>query len=248
MNISADEALHSSITTLITELYQEAEVEVSGLRRRITPLGDLVGSLNLASKELPGLSQQVAMRYLIQQGVLLENPEAAARDELAGFLYANTSYGCIFLEATDHLTRRRFSVAHELGHYLLHFRPVLKIAEGDQEYLELIEALYRGRNDDPQETASGRVERMDQQFLEERLPPEARMEYEANQFATELLMPETVVRGLFARVMLRFSDDDLVSYVATEMLVSQEAMRWRLRNFHLLPLPERKFERGEEAE
>ncbi len=73
------------------ELYQEAEVEVPNVSRRITPLGDLVGSLNLASKELPGLSQQVAMRYLIQQGVLLENPEAAGRDELAGFLYANTS-------------------------------------------------------------------------------------------------------------------------------------------------------------
>lgn len=248
MNISSDETLHSSITTFIEELYQEAEVETPDLRRRITPLGGLVGSLNLASKELPGLSQQTAMRYLIQQGVLLENPEAAGRDELAGFLYANTSYGCIFVEANDHLTRRRFSVAHELGHYLLHFRPVLKIADHDQEYLELIEALYGGRNDDPQETASGRIERMDQQLLEMHLPPEGRMEYEANQFATELLMPETVVRGLFARVMLHLNDDDIVAYLATEMLVSQEAMRWRLRNFHLLPLYERKFERGEEAE
>lgn len=248
MSMSPDEALHTSITTLINELYQEAEAEVPNLHSRITPLGDLIGSLNLASKELPGLSQQVAMRYLIQQGALLENVEAVGRDELAGFLYASTSYGCIFVEANDHLTRRRFSVAHELGHYLLHFQPVLKIAERDQEYLELIEALYQGRNDDPQEMVSGRVEKMDQQFLEAYLPPEARMEYEANQFATELLLPEIVVRGLFARVFLRFNDDDLVSYLATEMLVSQEAMRWRLRNFHLLPLAERKFERRGEAE
>jgi len=247
MNIHSDEALHSSIKTLINELHQEAEIEVPNLRRRITPLGELVGSLNLANKELPGLSQQAAMRYLMQQGVLIENLEAAGQDELAGFLYANTFYGCIFVEANDHLTRRRFTSAHELGHYLLHFRPVLKIAEHDQEYLELTEALYRGRNDDPQETDSGHVERMDQQYLEAHLPPEARMEYEANQFATELLMPEIVVRGLFARAMLRFSDDDLVSYLATETLVSQEAMRWRLRNFHLLPLPERKLERGGEA-
>lgn len=248
MNTYSDEVLHSSITTLINELYQEAEVEVPDQHRRITPLGELVGSLNLASKELPGLSQQVAMGYLMQQGALIENLEVAGQDELAGFLYVNTSYGCIFVEANDHLTRRRFSVAHELGHSLLHFRPLLKIAERDQEYLELTEVLYRGRNDDPQETASGRVERLDQQLLEAHLPPEARMEYEANQFATELLMPEAVVRGLFARVMLRFSDDDLVSYLATEMLVSQEAMRWRLRNFHLLPLPERKFGHREEAE
>lgn len=248
MSISPDEALHSSITTHISELYREAEVEVPTLRRRITPLGELAGSLNLASKELPSLSQLAALHYLIQQGLLIENPEAAGRDELAGFLYASTSYGCIFLEANDHLTRRRFSAAHELGHYLLHFRPVLKLAGGELEYVELTEALYRGRNDDPQEMVSGRVERIDQQFLQAQLPSEARMEYEANQFATELLMPEDVVRGLFARVMLRFGDDDLVSYLATEMLVSQEAMRWRLRNFHLLPLPERTFERREEAE
>lgn len=248
MSISPDEALHSLITTLINDLYQNAEVEAPDLHHRITPLGDLVDSLNLASKELLGLSQQVAMHYLMQQGILIENAEDAGQDELAGFLYASTSYGCLFVEANDHLTRRRFSVAHELGHYLLHFLPVLKIAERDQEYLELVEALYRGRNDDPQETVSGRVEKMDQQFLEAYLPPEARMEYEANQFATELLMPESVVRGLFARVMLRFNDDDLVSYLATEMLVSQEAMRWRLRNFHLLPLPERTFERKGGAE
>lgn len=247
MNTYSEERLRSSITSLIEELYQEAEVETPDMRHRITPLGDLVGSFNLASKELPRLSQQAAMRYLIQQGALFENSEAAGRDELAGFLYVNTSYGCIFVEANDHLSRKRFSVAHELGHYLLHFRPLLEIAGNDQESLELVETLYRDRNDDPQETASGRVERIDQPLLKARLPSEARMEYEANQFATELLMPEVVVQGLFARAMLRFGEDDLVSYLATEMLVSQEAMRWRLRNFRLLPLLKHKTERGDDA-
>jgi Zn-dependent peptidase ImmA (M78 family) len=69
------------------------------------------------------------------------------------------------------------------------------------------------------------------------------MEYEANQFATELLMPEETVRGIFARAMLRMNDDDLVVYLAREMLVSLEAMRWRLRNLGLLPLPGRNTRR-----
>src|SRR5258708_26812175 len=116
MSQYSHETLQSSLRALINGLYQETEVEAPSLHRRITPLGELVGSFNLASKEIAGLSQQVAMRYLRQQGALIENLETARQDELAGFLYANTSYGCIFVEINDHLTRRRFSVAHELGH------------------------------------------------------------------------------------------------------------------------------------
>ncbi len=240
MSTDAIDSLHSSIRTLIHELYQQAEIPVPeiGMRRRITPLGELIGSLNLACAELPELSQQTAIQYLQMQGALVEATEVSGHDALAGFLYTYASNGCIFVEAGDPLVRRRFSAAHELGHYLLHFRPLLDITEKDQEYLELKEVLYRNRTDDPQDMTSGRVERPLHHLLGKHLPPEERMEYEANQFATELLMPEEIVRGLFARAMLRFRDDDLVSYVATELLVSQEAVRWRLKNYGLLPLPE----------
>jgi len=245
MSAYVDETLLASIRTLISELYREAEVEVSG-KSRITPLGELIGSSNLVLKELSGLSQQRAMEYLVQEGALVEAPRISGEDELAGFLYTNTLYGCIFVEAEDLLVRRRFSAAHELGHYLLHFRPLLVMAQRQQEYLELTEVLYRGQADDPQETASGQVVKSEQLVVGKQLPPEGRMEYEANQFATELLMPAEIVRGLFARAMLRFSENDLVSYLATEMLVSQEAIRWRLKQFGLLPLPQGRSQRGEE--
>jgi Zn-dependent peptidase ImmA (M78 family) len=207
-------------------------------------LGDLIGSFNLACKELAGLTQQVALRYLIQQGVLIEELEVVGQDELAGFLYASASYGCIFVEANDHLVRRRFTVAHEIGHYLLHFRPLLESAERDQENLELTEVSFRGANDDLRDEISGRIERLDRLSMQTVFPPKRDYEFEANQFATELLLPENVIRGLFARAMLRFNDDDLVSYLASEMLVSLESMRWRLRQFHLLPLPARRIEQG----
>jgi hypothetical protein len=238
MSASTDEILRDSIRILIDGLYQQAEREVSN-NSRITPLGELIASSNLNLKELPDLSQQDAMEYLVEQGALSEAPRVSRHDELAGFLYTSTLYGCIFTEADDHLVRRRFSAAHELGHYLLHFRPLLTLAQRKQEYLELTEALYRSRADDPQEMASGQVATPEQLPLEKQLPPEGRMEYEANQFATELLMPAEMIHKLFARIMLRFNDDDLVSHMATEMLISQEAMRLRLRNFGLLPLPER---------
>lgn len=237
-----DEIQQAHIKMLISQLYQEAEVAIPNLHRRITPLGELIGAFNLANQELPGLSQQLAMSYLRKQGVLVENLEAFGQDALAGFLYANTLDGCIFVEANDHLTRRRFSVAHELGHYLLHFRPLLEKAERDQEYLELTDTLSSNEHDDEQEAAHDQIEKKTTLLTEEL------KEYEADQFATELLMPETIIRRLFARVMLRFRDDDLVSYLATEMLVSQTAMRRRLRDLHLLPVPGSKPEREKETE
>ena len=244
----AHETQRALLRTRIDQLYQETGIEpsTSGTGHHITPLGELIGSFNLFNKELVGLSPAVALQYLSQQGALIETTEKAGQDALAGFLYTSTSYGCIFVEASDHFARRRFSAARELGHYLLHFQPLLLLAEQDHEYLELTEAFYQGKTDDPEATESGRVGRTEQSTLQRRLPSEARMEYEANQFATELLMPEETVRGLFARAMLRLNDDDLVAYLAREMLVSLEAMRWRLRNFDLLPLPEARFQRGGE--
>lgn len=240
MSTLVDKALQASIRACIDELYQKAEMEVSHTSS-ITPLGELIGSFNLVIKELSGLSQSKAIAYLVSEGALVEAPTLVGEEELAGFLYANTAYGCIFVEAEDLLVRRRFSAAHELGHYLLHFRPLLITAQRAQQYLELTEVLYRGSTDDPLEMGNGQVVRPKQQMVERELPPVGRMEYEANQFATELLMPAEVVRSLFARVMLRFNEGDLVSCMATEMLVSEKAMRIRLENFGLLPLPERRF-------
>lgn len=245
MSTYSHETQRAFLRARIDELYRETGVEPSTGRngRYITPLGELIGSFNLVSKELVGLSPRAALHYLSQQGALIETGEEVGQDALAGFLYTSTSYGCIFVEAGDHFVRRRFSAAHELGHYLLHFKPLLLMAEQDQQYVEFTEALYRGGIDDPEATESGRVGRTEQYILRHHLPPEPQMEYEANQFATELLMPEETVRGLFARAMLRMNDDDLVVYLAREMLVSLEAMRWRLRNLGLLPLPGRNARR-----
>jgi Zn-dependent peptidase ImmA (M78 family) len=246
MNTSSYETQRAFLRARIDQLYLETGIESSsaGIGRHITPLGELISSFNLVSKELVGLSPRVALQYLSEQGALIETIEGASLEALAGFLYTSISYGCIFVEASDQLVRRRFSAAHELGHYLLHFKPLLLLAEQDHEYLELTEALYRGKTDDPEATESGRVGGVEQYTLQHLLPAEARMEYEANQFATELLMPEETVRGLFARAMQRLNDDDLVAYLAREMLVSLEAVRWRLRNFGLLPLPRHRSQRG----
>jgi Zn-dependent peptidase ImmA (M78 family) len=221
----------SSVEEVIEHLYRITGVSAPTSQRCIVPLGELVGSFNLACKELAGLTQRTAMEYLLWQGGVMELPEVQEQDPLAGFLFANTHYGCIFVEASDLLVRRRFSVAHELGHYMLHFRPLLEIAERDREYLEITEVLrlYEEVIGTPQETG-GQTKMQGNEGIRSTLPTDKQMEREADRFAAELLMPAGVVRGLLARYATYLRSEDLIWRLATEMLVSSQSMQVRLQN------------------
>jgi Zn-dependent peptidase ImmA (M78 family) len=140
---------------------------------------------------------------------------------LAGFLFANAGGGYILVRAEDTLPRRRFTAAHELGHYLLHFLPRLREAEGADACLVKADELEQVRED---EEGSG---------------PEAlslpEMERQANRFAAELLMPVELCRSACARFTQRFTPTPrfLEHELASALLVSREAMRWRLRSLGL---------------
>jgi Zn-dependent peptidase ImmA (M78 family) len=233
------------IEDTVTQLYDTADLPRPTSRRCITPLGELVGTFNLTCTEIVQLTQLVAMHYLLERGGIVELPTMDNAEPLAGFLHVDIHYGSIFVEAEDSLVRRRFSVAHELGHYLLHFQPLLSLAESDHEYCEITDALSHS---DPlfidgqveeQRTASTVIASSpkNQQQL---LPPFAQMEREANQFAAELLMPYDVIKGLLARYATYLRGDDLVWRMATEMLVSGESVHWRLHNLGLFSLIEKK--------
>jgi Zn-dependent peptidase ImmA (M78 family) len=132
------------------------------------------------------------------------------------FLYANASCGHIFVRRGDILTRRRFTAAHELGHYRLHLAP--KLARRDRVDAELVEV-----DDDDKVSESG-AEAL------------ATMEREANRFAAELLMPELVCRELFDRYAGKYGPVPrfLVQHIAGDLLVSREAIKWRLRSLGLI--------------
>jgi len=57
------------------------------------------------------------------------------------------------------LVRRRFSIAHELGHYVLHFLPLIEQFEQDgDKFSEIIEALSSpGEDEDAEELPTGKV-------------------------------------------------------------------------------------------
>lgn len=235
----------SAIGSAINELYASADVALPTADRCITPLGELVASFNLNCTELSPLSSDSATTFLLKQGGMAEPFKHANREPLAGFLYANSNFGSIFVERGDILVRRRFSVAHELGHYLLHIRPLLAIARSADaaEFIEVIEAFpYSPPELEPDDLPTGVLdfvgEAEPEQLLALMQPLEVgQWEPQANQFAVELLMPSPIVRELVARHAPQFQGEDLVWRMATEMLVSRAAMRWRLRDLGLLPPP-----------
>jgi Zn-dependent peptidase ImmA (M78 family) len=233
------------ILDAVAQLYDTADLSQPTSRRCIAPLGELVGTFNLTCTELAQLTQPTAMYYLLERGGIMEPPEMDSSEPLAGFLHTDIHYGSIFVEAEDPLVRRRFSVAHELGHYLLHFQPLLSLAENDREYcaftdtLSHTDALFQDEQAQEQRTPSAKAKsfvRNQQQLL----PPFVQMEREANQFAAELLMPFDVIEGLLARYATYLRGDDLIWRMATEMLVSGESVHWRLHNLGLLSLVEKK--------
>jgi hypothetical protein len=78
----------------------------------------------------------------------------------------------------------------------------------------------------------GQVATSDDTIISGLLPPAEQMEAEADDFASELLMPSEVVHELAARAGLR--GDDLVWKLATDMLVSRSSMERRLSELELV--------------
>src|SRR5688572_9232157 len=110
----------------IARLYDDAQIAPPTADRPSAPLRRLILSQELNHRELPLLSSRAAMNFLIARGAVLESWAGADAEDLAGFLYANAGGGSIFVRQEDAVARRRFSAAHELAHYLLHFPLVQK--------------------------------------------------------------------------------------------------------------------------
>jgi hypothetical protein len=179
------------------------------------PLDRLIAGYNLVHEEVPGLTRAAAGAFLARWG--LPRPELLADVEpLAGFLFANASGGYILVNADDPLPRRRFTAAHELGHYLLHFLPRMQAERDPETYLV--------------QTDSGDTVREEEKAADDKALSLPDMERQANRFAAELLIPVSMCRAASEHhARSRF----LEHHLARDILVSREAMRWRLRSLHV---------------
>lgn len=126
--------------------------------------------------------------------------------ELSGALVRNDGECYIGVNSLHSPNRRRFTIAHELGHYLLH--------EGVKQHLDN-DFRVNWRDDKSSKAVN----------------PE---EMEANRFAAELLMPaEFLVRDI--ERIENFDSESAINLLARRYRVSREAMKIRLGNFGFIP-------------
>jgi hypothetical protein len=195
---------------------------------------------------LPGLSARAASRHVMRQIGIPDDKSKEDPAPLVGGLYvgARGMPRWIFLEGNDSPERRRFTLAHEIGHLVNEVEPAAA------------EALARGGSLFVGEEVSGvrRYSRCPEGALDlgpsgiggkRRWSEQDILEIEANHFAAELLMPiEGVTRiiqkahGIWG-VRSDAELEDLISRVASRFKVTRSCARRHLtKDLGIVPATE----------
>ncbi len=126
-------------------------------------------------------------------------------EDLSGFLVRDKQSIVIGVNSNHSETRQRFTLAHELGHLLLH---------PQASYVDRSFPIF---------------------FRDERSSKaEVRAEIEANQFAADLLMPmQMLMLTSVGRTPVDMDDESQIKKLAQRFQVSPQAMIFRLMNLGL---------------
>lgn len=232
------EKADTRISKTIEQLYEVADFNLADAASGIIPLYQLIDAaypLRVIEKE--DLTYKLAVEILsAETGHPISLPRNDDRS-LSGFLYAKLVYGCILVNNSDPIVRRRFSVAHELGHYVLHFLPLIDEANMrvEPEKMVMYEGLVKSESDEDEMTLTGELMFTRATGRQPTADDIAQMEREADQFAAELLMPAHLCEKLVRQFVPRFGRERsvLARRLATEFLVSKSAMIRRLDDLNL---------------
>lgn len=126
--------------------------------------------------------------------------------EISGLLLRADGRAIIAVDRRQAPARQRFTIAHELGHLLLH--------EGKEVR---VDTNFRVNLRSPISSTAEDVE-----------------EIEANAFASALLMPEQFLRADLENLVLDMEDDKQLKMLAKRYQVSTQAITFRLINLHSL--------------
>lgn len=131
--------------------------------------------------------------------------------QISGFLLRRGKHVVIGVNSSQHPVRQRFTIGHELGHYLLH-------AHGTDE-IHIDRSFEIRFRDNLSSEGSDNDER------------------EANLFAAELLMPHHFLEKDLASVSeIDIENDDLMKNLASKYGVSTQALIFRLANLGYVTL------------
>lgn len=161
---------------------------------------EFISAYNLNSSRLP-----IPIRELIEKlGVTVI--EHDFDNNISGVLSINGQNKSIGINKSEGEQRKRFTLAHELGHLILH-------QEKGNLFMDSI--LFR-------KTGDGYTKK------------EEKIEREANFFAANILMPANRVREELRNVTLDFIEDTSIEDLAEKFGVSVSAMNYRLINLGII--------------
>jgi hypothetical protein len=190
------------IADAVAELRRDLALPVRPEVRGPVPLEAFFEGLSaprIVHVEVPGLTRGKVQSDLQSRSILVEDL-GDDEQELEGFLFSTGRAAWAFVNVRNKtLGRQRFTAAHELGHVVLH-RDRMGRYIADETITE---------NADGDNT----------------------IEVEANRFAAELLMPAAVcqARAQELKELRKCCPRQVLAYrLAAELLVSREAMRYRL--------------------
>ncbi len=127
-------------------------------------------------------------------------------DSVSGILLIEGDHAVVGVNKDHHPNRQRFTIAHELGHYLLHRTSTSVFIDGSSVFFR-----------DGTSSEGTRLQ-----------------EIEANAFAAELLMPEALLREHIGEQPLDVFDDTALWRLADLFGVSVQALSIRLSKLGLL--------------
>lgn len=127
-------------------------------------------------------------------------------ENISGALVIDNGQGIIGINPIESTVRQRFTVAHELGHYILHKNDESLFVDKD------FKVLFRN-----QESSSGEIKR----------------EQDANAFAAAILMPQKLLAEIIKNMSIDLTDESSIKDLAKMFDVSATAMTYRILNLNL---------------
>lgn len=127
-------------------------------------------------------------------------------NEISGALIIEDGKAIIGVSPSEPEVRRRFTISHEIGHFLFH-KDTSHLFIEDKKF----QVLYRS----------------------EQISQDYKQEKEANHFAASILMPKSMIEKIIEALNEEdyiYSDEEIIKLVAKKFKVSQPAMTYRLIN------------------
>ncbi len=147
--------------------------------------------------------------HLVAQRLNLTLEATALGDKVSGMLVVQGDQGAIGYNSAHARVRQRFTISHEIAHYLLHARK-----SGKAQLFIDKQVTYRR-----DESSSAGVNSE---------------EIEANQLGAALLMPRGLVQQEVRAQDLDLDDSEAIDLLAKRFQVSTAAMSNRLQNLRML--------------